>query len=122
MLVASVNPLFFPAELHLYEGFICRREERSVWKTGLQLFGWNKTKAEEMSEEWQLSVKRLLSRIFQKWSPSEKVSTEKLYEELKHFHSSLSSAGTTVTFPDRSHPPTITVGGRKVGFQAFFSN
>lgn len=121
MLVVSVNLLFFPAELHLYEGFIGRGDQRSLWKASLQLVGLNKTKAEEMSDDWQLSVKLLLSRIFQKWSPSEKVSTEKLCEELNHFNSSLSSAATTVMFPDQSHLPTIMVGGKKVGFKAFFS-
>lgn len=111
--MVSVNLLFFPAELHLYEGFIGRCDQRSLWKTGLQFVGLNKTKAEEISDDWQLSVKLLLSRIFQKWSPSEKVSTEKLCEELKHFNSSISSAGTTVMFQDRSHLPTIMVGGKK---------
>lgn len=119
MLVVSLNLLFFPAELHLYEGFI--GQQRSLWETGLKLVGFYKTKAEEMSDGWHLSARLLLSRIFQKWSPSEKVSTEKLCEELRHFNSSLSSTGTTVIFPDRSHPPTIMVGGRKVGFKAFFS-
>lgn len=119
MLPVSTNLLLSPAELHLYEGFIGRQEERSLWKTSLQLVGLNKSKAEEVSDDWHLSVKHLLCRIFQKWSPADKLSTDNLCNDLKHFSDSLGSAATRVVYPDRSQPPTIMVGGKKEGFKAF---
>ncbi|TNN03386.1 hypothetical protein fugu_000415 [Takifugu bimaculatus] len=94
-------------ELHIYEGFIGRQEERSLWKSSLQLVGLNKSKADEVSNDWHLSVKHLLCRIFQKWSPAEKLSTDNLCNDLIHFSDSLGSADTRVVYPDRSHPPTI---------------
>lgn len=98
------------AELHLYEGFIARQEERSFWKSSLQLVGLNKPKADEVSKDWQLSARHLLRRIFQKWSPSEKASTDNLCENLTHFTNSLGSADKRVVFSDRSQPPPIMVG------------
>lgn len=116
----STNLLLSAAELHLYEGFIGRQEEqRSLWKSSLQLVGLNKSKADEVSKDWHLSVEHLLCRIFQKWSPAEKLSTDNLCNDLNHFSDSLGSAATRVVFPDRSHPPTIMVGGEKDGFKAF---
>lgn len=117
----STNLLLSPAELHLYEGFIGRQEERSLWKTSLQLVGLNKSKADEVSNDWHLSVKHLLCRIFQKWSPAEKLSMDNLCNDLKHFTDSLGSANTRVVYPDRSHPPTIMVGGKKEGIQSIYS-
>lgn len=111
--------LLSPAELHLYEGFIGRQEERSLWKTSLQLVGLNKSKADEVSNDWHLSVEHLLCRIFQKWSPEERLSTDNLCNDLNHFSDSLGSADTRVVYPDRLHPPTITVGGKKEGFKGF---
>lgn len=106
----SMSVLVFPAELHLYEGFIGRLEERSIWKTSLQLVGLNKPKAEEVLEDWQLSARRLLSRIFQKWSPSDRASTDNLCEHLMHFNDTLGFAGRRVFFPDQSQLPPIMVG------------
>lgn len=115
MFSVSVNLLVFPAELHLYEGFIGRQEERSFWKTAfsLSLVGLNKPKAEDVSDDWQLSARHLLSRIFQKWSPSEKASTDNLCENLRHFYNSLGSADKRVFFSDQSQPPPIMVGEEK---------
>lgn len=115
----STDLLLSPAELHLYEGFIGLPEERSFWKTGLQFVGLNKSKADEVSNDWHLSVKHLLCRIFQKWSPAENLSTDNLCNDLKHFSDSLGRAHTRVVYPDQSHPPTIMVGGKKDGFKAF---
>lgn len=109
----SVKLLVFLAELHLYEGFIGRQEERSVWKTGLQFIGLNKPEAEHVADDWQLSARHLLDRIFQKWSPSEKASTDNLCENLKHFNNSLGSADRRVYFSDYSQPPPIMVGEEK---------
>lgn len=106
----SVNLPVFPAELHLYEGFIGRQEERSLWKAGLQFVGLNKTKAEKVSVDWQQSARHLLGRIFQKWSPSDKGSTESLCEHLKHFANTLGAAHRRVVFSDQSQPLPIMVG------------
>lgn len=106
----SVNLLVFPAELHLYEGFIGRQDEPSLWKTSLQFVGLKKPKAEEISDDWQLSARLLLRGIFQKWSPSEKTSTEHLCESLNHFNGSLECADKRVSFSDRSQPHPIKVG------------
>lgn len=119
MLPLPTNLLLSPAELHLYEGFIGRQGERSFWKTSLQFVGLNKSKADEVSNDWHLSVKHLLCRIFQKWSPVEILSTDNLCNDLKHFSHSLGSADTRVVYPDRSHPPKIMVGGKKEDFKGF---
>lgn len=116
----SVNLLVFPAELHLYEGFIGRQVERSFWEMGLQFVGLNKPKSEEVSDVWQLSARHLLKRIFQKWSPSEKASTDNLCENLKHFSNSLGSADKRVFFSDQSQPPPIMVGEEKNSKHFFF--
>lgn len=111
-------------ELHLYEGFISRLEAGSrmqgLLQTGLHMIGWNQSKGVEVSDAWQASAIDLLHRIFQKWSPSDKQSTQSLYVSLKHFMMSLGSAHTRVTFPDHSRPPVIAVGAtRRAEFKAF---
>ncbi|XP_037610034.1 E3 ubiquitin-protein ligase rnf213-beta isoform X1 [Sebastes umbrosus] len=90
-------------ELHLYEGFIARQEVQSLW----QIFSWQRSKGVEVSDAWQASARTLLDMIFQKWSPSDKQSTESLCESLKHFMKSLGSAPARMTFPDNSQPPTV---------------
>lgn len=105
-----MNLLVCPAELHLYEGFIGRPEERSIWKAGLQFVGLNKPEAEEASEDWQRSAGHLLRRIFRKWSPSEKASTDALCQDLTHFRNSLGFADKRVVFSDKSQLPPIMVG------------
>lgn len=110
----------FHPELHLYEGFISRQEVRPFWKTGLHWVGLNTSGGEEISDAWQASARHLLNRIFQKWSPSDKRSTERLLDNLVHFMMSLGSAHTRVAFPDNSQPPMVTVGAtRRVEFKAF---
>ncbi|XP_026171361.1 E3 ubiquitin-protein ligase rnf213-beta isoform X2 [Mastacembelus armatus] len=94
-------------ELHLYEGFIISPEGRSFWRAGLDMVGFTKQKGEEISDAWQASAKTLLSRILHKWSPSDKQSTERLCENLKHFKMSLGSAHTRMEFPDKSQPPMV---------------
>ncbi|AWP18160.1 putative E3 ubiquitin-protein ligase RNF213-like [Scophthalmus maximus] len=94
-------------ELHLYEGLISRHEERGFWKTGLNIVGWKRSKGAETSDAWQASARTLLDRIFQKWTPSDKQSTESLGDHLMHFASSLGSAHSRLTFEDETKPTEI---------------
>ncbi|XP_019133291.1 E3 ubiquitin-protein ligase rnf213-beta isoform X3 [Larimichthys crocea] len=98
-------------ELHLYEGFISRLEAGSamqiILETGRQIFGMNRSKGVEVSDAWQASAIDLLHRIFQRWSPADKQSTQSLCGNLQDFMNSLGSAHTRVTFPDNSRPPGI---------------
>ncbi|XP_051273053.1 E3 ubiquitin-protein ligase rnf213-beta isoform X1 [Dicentrarchus labrax] len=93
-------------ELHVYEGYICRLEQGWL-QTGLHMVGLSRSKGVEVSDAWLASARDLLNRIFQKWHPSDKQSTEYLSDHLVNFIWSLSSAHTRVTFPDNSRPPTI---------------
>nr|XP_046232923.1 E3 ubiquitin-protein ligase rnf213-beta [Scatophagus argus]XP_046232924.1 E3 ubiquitin-protein ligase rnf213-beta [Scatophagus argus] len=95
-------------ELHLYEGFIARQESQGFFQSGLHLIGWSRSKGVELSEAWQASARLLLSRIFQKWSPSDKQSTQSLRDNLKHFVTSVGPAHARVIFPDDSRPPVVT--------------
>ncbi|XP_071319372.1 E3 ubiquitin-protein ligase rnf213-beta isoform X2 [Trachinotus anak] len=94
-------------ELHLYEVFISRQEMQSLWQTGLHMFGLSKSKGVEISDAWQASARTLLDRIFQKWSPSDKQSTQTLCDNLNHFIISLGSVHTRVKYPDNSQPSMI---------------
>ncbi|XP_028423038.1 E3 ubiquitin-protein ligase rnf213-beta isoform X2 [Perca flavescens] len=94
-------------ELHLYEGFITRLDGQSIWQSGLNMLGWSRSKGVEVSDAWQTSARTLLDRIFQKWSPSDKQSTESLCDSLNHFMMSLGSAPTRISFPDNSRPPMV---------------
>lgn len=94
-------------ELHIYEGFICRHDGQSFWKTGLQMFNMNRSKGVEISDAWQASARDLLNRIFQKWSPSDKQSTESLCTSLCDFMRTLGSAHDRIIFPDSSRPPVV---------------
>ncbi|XP_026207099.1 E3 ubiquitin-protein ligase rnf213-beta isoform X2 [Anabas testudineus] len=91
-------------ELHLYEGFISCQEHQSLWQTGLGMVGWRKPKGVELSDAWQTSARTLLDRIFQKWSPSDKQSTQSLCDHLMHFMRSFSHR---VFYPDDSRPPMV---------------
>ncbi|CAJ1081416.1 E3 ubiquitin-protein ligase rnf213-beta [Xyrichtys novacula] len=93
-------------ELHLYEGFISRQEQ-SLFQTGLQMVGLKKLKGVEISDAWQNSARELLSRIFQKWTPADKQSTDSLCEKLGHFMWSLGTAHERMAFPDNSRPPVV---------------
>ncbi|KAK9530838.1 hypothetical protein VZT92_012317 [Zoarces viviparus] len=93
-------------EVHLYEGFIAR-EDTSLLQSGLRVVGLQKSKGDEVSAAWQASARTLLDRIFQKWSPSDKQSTESLCESLMHFTWSLGSAPTRMTFLYDSRPPIV---------------
>lgn len=104
----------FYAELHLYEGFICRDNvPQSVWQKGLHMFGLKNSKGVEISNAWQSSATTLLNRIFQKWTPSDKQSTESLCQSLKYFIESLGSAHTRMAYPDGSYPPQVKVCSAK---------
>ena len=104
----------FHPELHIYEGFISRQEEQGFWKSNLNnMLGWNRLKGVEISDIWQAAARTLLNRIFQKWSPSDKQSTERLCDNLSHFTMSLGSAHERMEFEDRSRPPPVTVGTTK---------
>lgn len=61
----------------------------------------------ELSDAWQTSARTLLDRIFQKWSPSDKQSTQSLCDHLMHFMRSFSHR---VFYPDDSRPPMVKVG------------
>ena len=103
----------FHLELHLYEGFIARQDHQSLWQSGLQMFGL-RSKGVEVSDAWQASARILLNNIFQKWTPSDKQSTERLCDNLIHFTQSLGSAHTRMSFKeDNSRPPMIKVGARR---------
>ncbi|XP_034715873.1 E3 ubiquitin-protein ligase rnf213-beta isoform X2 [Etheostoma cragini] len=94
-------------ELHLYEGFITREEGQSFWQSGFNLLGWTRSKGVEVSDAWQASARTLLDRILQKWTPSDRQSTESLSDSLKHFMTSLGSAHTRTIFPDNTRPPVV---------------
>ncbi|XP_045924674.1 E3 ubiquitin-protein ligase rnf213-beta [Micropterus dolomieu] len=98
-------------ELHLYEGFISRMEAgstmQSLFQSGLHMVGWKKSKGVEISDAWQASARDLRNYIFQKWSPSDRQSTESLCLNLMHFMMSLGSAHTRMTFPDDTQPPMV---------------
>lgn len=100
-------------ELHLYEGFISRQEEQSWFQSGLHMVGLKKSKGVELSDACQASAKTLLNRIFQKWSPSDKQSTESLCNNLNHFMMSLGSVHTRMEYLDNSQPPMIKVSSTR---------
>ncbi|XP_058476821.1 E3 ubiquitin-protein ligase rnf213-beta isoform X2 [Solea solea] len=109
---AAMRNIFIPIdsnikELHLYEGLISRQEGQSLWQSGLTMLNWRKPKGEVMSEAWQAAARTLLSRIFQKWSPSEQQSTDTLCENLMHFTTSLGFAHISVVYMDNSQPAQI---------------
>lgn len=107
-------------ELHLYEGFISRFESQSWIQSSLSMFGTRRPKGVDISDTWQASAITLLSRIFQKWSPSDKQSTTSLCENLCHFIRSLSAHITVVYVVDNSNPPVVKVGAiRRVEIKAF---
>ncbi|XP_047465467.1 E3 ubiquitin-protein ligase rnf213-beta [Mugil cephalus] len=97
-------------ELHLYEGFICRYDPPSLVRAGLQMVGLTRSKGVEISDTWQTSATTLLDRIFQKWTPSDKRSTEELCRDLNYFYWSLGSAHTRINYPDNSQPPMVKTG------------
>lgn len=104
----------FYTELHLYEGFICRDNvPQSFLQKSLHMIGLKNTKGVEISNAWQSSASTLLNRIFQKWTPSDKQSTESLCQSLKYFIESLGSAHTRMAYPDNSHPPQVKVCSAK---------
>ncbi|XP_067343642.1 E3 ubiquitin-protein ligase rnf213-beta isoform X4 [Channa argus] len=93
-------------ELHLYEGFISC-QEGSSWQSSLaEAVGWKKPGV-AVSDAWQASARTLLDSIFQKCTPSDKQSTEKLCDNLRHFTTSLGSAHERVVYPDNSVPPVV---------------
>ncbi|KAM6964707.1 E3 ubiquitin-protein ligase rnf213-beta [Tautogolabrus adspersus] len=94
-------------ELHLYEGFISRMEVGSTMQNFFQMVGFRKQKGVELSDVWQASARDLLSRIFQKWIPSDNQSTDSLCDNLNNFMSSLGSAHQRMEFPDNSQPPAV---------------
>lgn len=104
------DPLVFSPELHLYEGFICRRDVQTFLRTGLRMVGLRRSKAEEVSDAWQTAAAVLLDRIFQKWTPSEPRSTESLCQNLMDFTRSFSSAPDRTSYPDGSRPLVVKVG------------
>ncbi|XP_059181122.1 E3 ubiquitin-protein ligase rnf213-beta [Centropristis striata] len=91
-------------ELHIYEGFICRLEAGSTMQNFWNMF---RSKDVEVSDAWQASATALLDRIFQRFSPSDKQSTDSLCEQLEHYMKSLGSAHERMHFMDRSRPPSI---------------
>ncbi|XP_072229611.1 E3 ubiquitin-protein ligase rnf213-beta isoform X2 [Leuresthes tenuis] len=93
-------------ELHLYEGFICCYDQ-SLLKAGLQMVGLSRSEGVRLSDAWQTSAAALLNRIFEKWTPSDKQSTENLCQHLMHFSWSFNIAHTRIEYDDRSNPPTI---------------
>ncbi|XP_069016032.1 E3 ubiquitin-protein ligase rnf213-beta [Embiotoca jacksoni] len=94
-------------ELHLYEGFICRYEEQNLFRTGLQMVVGRRPKGDEVSDAWHAAATSLLNRIFQKWTPSDKQSTESLSDHLLYFMRSLGSAHVRMVYMDYSHPPVV---------------
>ncbi|XP_008298790.1 E3 ubiquitin-protein ligase rnf213-beta [Stegastes partitus] len=94
-------------EMHLYEGFICRYDGQSLFQTGLRKMGLSNQKGVEVSDAWQASATTLLNRIFQKWTPSDKQSTDSMCHNLKCFMGSLGSADTRMRYEDNSHPPMV---------------
>ncbi|KAK5851292.1 hypothetical protein PBY51_002095 [Eleginops maclovinus] len=96
-------------ELHLYEGFISLHDGRSLWQSGLQMMGWQRFKSVVcyVSEAWQASAGHLLNRIFQKWNPSDKQSTDRLWDSLSYFTKTLGSAHARMDILNNLHPPMI---------------
>uniref|UniRef100_A0A3P9PGV9 RING-type E3 ubiquitin transferase n=1 Tax=Poecilia reticulata TaxID=8081 RepID=A0A3P9PGV9_POERE len=94
-------------KLHLYEGFICRDDGQNFLKTGLQMVGLKKSRGDEISNLWQTSASTLLSRIFQKWTPSDKQSTKTLSDQLMYFTQSFSTAQSRISYQDNSKPPLV---------------
>ncbi|XP_034426662.1 E3 ubiquitin-protein ligase rnf213-beta-like [Hippoglossus hippoglossus] len=88
-------------ELHLYEGLISLGEGQGFWNI------FRRSKSEEVSDAWLASAKLLLNRIFQNWSPSDRLSTNSLCDHLKHFTTSLGPAHLRVKFSDSSQPTMI---------------
>lgn len=77
------------------------------------MIGLKNTKGVEISNAWQSSASTLLNRIFQKWTPSDKQSTESLCQSLKYFIESLGFAHTWMAYPDGSYPPQVKVCSAK---------
>ncbi|XP_037836891.1 E3 ubiquitin-protein ligase rnf213-beta isoform X2 [Kryptolebias marmoratus] len=73
------------------------------------MVGLRRSKGVEISDTWQTAATVLLNRIFQKWTPSDKQSTESLCNSLGDFIWSLSSAPNRMSYSDESHPPTVKV-------------
>ncbi|XP_069374050.1 E3 ubiquitin-protein ligase rnf213-beta isoform X2 [Paralichthys olivaceus] len=94
-------------ELHLYEGLISRYEVQSFFQSGLNMVGFRKSRGAEFSDAWQTSARLLLNRIFQKWSPSDRLSTSSLCDSLMDFMWSFSSAYIRVMYNDDTLPPII---------------
>ncbi|XP_054605449.2 E3 ubiquitin-protein ligase rnf213-beta isoform X2 [Nothobranchius furzeri] len=94
-------------EMHLYEGFICRHDEKGFIKTGLHMVGIRRPKGVEISDAWQNAARVLLSRIFQKWTPADKASTTRLCQSLTAFSQNLSSAHTRIKYQDDSRPSVV---------------
>ncbi|XP_020567705.1 E3 ubiquitin-protein ligase rnf213-beta isoform X2 [Oryzias latipes] len=88
-------------ELHLYEGFICRHEA-SLFRAGLQVVGLGKPKGVELSDAWQRSARVLLRRILEKWTPSDKRSTESMCDSLMCYADCLGQE--RIRYPDGSSP------------------
>ncbi|RVE59876.1 hypothetical protein OJAV_G00193340 [Oryzias javanicus] len=101
-----VNPTV--KELHLYEGFICRHDG-NLFKAGLHVLGLRKPVGVELSDAWQRSAKLLLGRIFEKWTPTDKHSTEGLCNSLEIWSSNLASAQQRIRYQDGSSPPAVKV-------------
>lgn len=97
------------AELHLYEGFICRHEA-SLFRAGLQVVGLGKPKGVELSDAWQRSARVLLRRIFEKWTPSDKRSKESMCDSLMCYADCLGQE--RIHYPDGSSP-TLKVRSEK---------
>ncbi|XP_028287710.1 E3 ubiquitin-protein ligase rnf213-beta isoform X2 [Parambassis ranga] len=92
-------------ELHIYEGFISRRE--NWWQTNFHVPFLGKPKIEEIADAWQAAATTLLNRIFQKWTPSDKQSTKILCDNLQFFTCSLGSSYSRIIYPDNSKPPIV---------------
>lgn len=101
----------FHLELHIYEGFISRQD--NWWKTNFHVPFWGKTKIEEIADAWQAAATTLLNRIFQKWTPSDKQSTNILCDNLKFFAWTLGSSYSRIIYPDNSKPPIVKVSAMK---------
>uniref|UniRef100_A0A3P8SYM7 RING-type E3 ubiquitin transferase n=1 Tax=Amphiprion percula TaxID=161767 RepID=A0A3P8SYM7_AMPPE len=100
-------PLDITHFMHLYEGFICRYDAQGFFQAGLRKVGLGNRRGVEVSDAWQASATTLLNRIFQKWTPSDKQSTENLCHNLTCFMWSLGSAHTRMKYEDNSQPPMV---------------
>ncbi|KAM6896925.1 E3 ubiquitin-protein ligase rnf213-beta [Xenentodon cancila] len=96
-------------ELHVYEGFISCCGTQTIWLKTLKAVGYGRPKGVEVSDAWQTSAMALLKRIFQKWTPSDEESTEKLCQNLKCFIMSFCSTSSRMRYPDNSQPPNVDV-------------